>query len=246
MSRVQTLFTDRLGGFSTGDFSSLNLGRTDEDDIAALRRNIDVVRGRVGVRPVVAVHQVHGNDVLPVDEKFLAGWGDDSWLGDLIPGAPALTRADAMVTASRGVALMIRVADCVPVLLADDEAGVIGAAHAGRVGLLAGVLTQTVTAMREIGAGSIRAVIGPHICGSCYEVPAEMADQVASEHPNLVSCTSWGTASLDLGQGCLDELTSLGVTVDRDDPCTYETQTLFSHRRQQGRAGRQAGIIALV
>lgn len=246
MSRVQALFTDRVGGFSTGDFSSLNLGRTDEDDLGALRRNVDQVRARIGVDTVVAVHQVHGVDVVKVDAAFLAGWGLDSWLGDVIAEAPPLPRADAMVTCLPGVALMIRVADCVPVLFADDDAGVIGAAHAGRVGLLAGVLTSTVDAMREMGAHSIRAIVGPHICGSCYEVPADMVAAVRSSRPGMVGETSWGTPALDLGQGCLDELAQRGIAVETQDSCTFETPTLFSHRRQQGRAGRQAGIIALV
>lgn len=241
-SPVGVAFTNREGGFSAGSMASLNLGRTDVDDPAALARNGRAVTADLGVETLVALHQVHGTEVLTVDQDFLAGWGPTHWLGEA-DGRPPLPVADAAVTALPGVALMIRVADCVPVLLADAEAGVVGGAHAGRVGFDQGVLAATVAAMQALGARGITAWIGPHVCGECYEVPQEMADDLASRHPGTAATTSWGSPSLDLGLGCAEQLQRLGVRVHRVDPCTLTTSSLHSHRRDGAGAGRQAGII---
>ncbi|MGV8908901.1 MAG: polyphenol oxidase family protein, partial [Propionicimonas sp.] len=119
-----------------------------------------LIEADLGV-PVFKAYQVHGTRVLMIDAAS-------------DPQAVAAERADALVTTERRLALAVRVADCVPVLFADPEAGVVGAAHAGRVGLGAGVLSATVAAMIGLGAGRIRAWIGPHICGDCYEVPADL------------------------------------------------------------------------
>lgn len=238
---VGLCFTDRHDGSSTGSFASLNLGRTDVDDVAHLRANGRTVRESLGVGRLVALHQVHGSDVLVVDEDFLASWAEDSWLGE--PHSGPLPVADAAVTALPDVGLMIRVADCVPVLLADATAGVVGGAHAGRVGFDRGVLGATVTAMAALGATDIRAWIGPHVCGSCYEVPAGMAHEMQARHPGVASTTSWGTPSLDLGLGCQRQLEALGIAVERADMCTLTEESLHSHRRDGAGAGRQAGII---
>jgi YfiH family protein len=150
-----------------------------------------------------------------------------------------------LVTKLTGVALMMRVADCVPVLLADEEAGVIAIAHAGRIGLLAGVLDNTVAMMRDNGATALRAWIGPHICGSCYEVPDNMRAAASVNHPEMASTTSWGTPALDLGAGVVAALSRLGVgEITRLDPCTLTTPTLFSYR-EDPQTGRQAGLIWL-
>ena len=113
---------------------------------------------------------------------------------------------------------MVRVADCVPVLLADPHGGVIGAAHAGRKGLADGVVTACVEQMRQVGAQQISAWVGPHICGRCYEVPADMRDEVAAVEPVAASTTSWGTAALDIGAGVVAQLERLGVEVQRRVP----------------------------
>ncbi|MEL4357306.1 MULTISPECIES: polyphenol oxidase family protein [unclassified Luteococcus] len=239
---VGVAFTDRAGGHSSGSLGPLNLGRLDADDPAAVERNGATVAARLGLDVLVALDQVHGADVLTVDRDFLAGWGPRHWLGEAA-GLPALPRADAAVTDQSGIGLMVRVADCVPVLLADASAGVVGGAHAGRAGFDLGVLPATVEAMYRLGAREIRAWIGPHVCGECYEVPQEMADQTDARHPGVAARTSWGTASLDLGVGCVNQLTALGVRTERVDPCTLTTPGLHSHRRDGAGAGRQAGII---
>jgi len=178
---------------------------------------------------VVTLTQVHGATVVDTD----------------VPLAPP-PEADGVVTAVGGLVLLIRVADCVPVLLADPGARVIGAAHAGRLGMLRGVVPATVKRMRELGAGEITAWIGPHICGSCYEVPAEMRDEVAAVLPASSATTSWGTPALDLGAGVRSQLTAEGVRIVDAHRCTREAADLFSYRREGAAAGRQAGMIRIV
>lgn len=238
-------FTDRRDGFSSGSLGPLNLGRTDVDDSDALRANLAAVRAALQLTEVVAVHQVHGVDVLEVDESLLASWTPDSWLGDAAPGVPALPVADALVTRQRGIGLAIRVADCLPVLFADRAAGVVAAAHAGRVGLAAGVLPATLARMAALGARRITAWIGPHVCAACYEVPAAMREQVAGVLPGAWATTTWGTPALDLGGAAAVQLEAAGCEVVRVDPCTREIATLHSHRRDGEAAGRQAGIVWL-
>jgi len=241
---VGVAFTDRVGGVSGEGLGPLNLGRTDADDITAVATNFERVLTALDVDRVVTVHQVHGADVVVVDEAFLAGWGARHHLGEP-GGAPPLPEADALVTQVRGVALCIRVADCVPVLLADPAAGIIGAAHAGRPGLAAGVLQSTVAAMRALGATDLDAWVGPHVCGGCYEVPADMRDDVARVQPAAYATTSWGTPALDLGAGSAAVLEAEGCRVQRLDACTRESAHLHSYRRDGARAGRQAGLVWL-
>lgn len=238
-------FTDREGGASSGSIGALNLGRTDADDLVALRMNLATVRAALRIGPVVTVHQVHGTGVLDVDDNLLRTWTDDSWLGNAVPGAERLRHADALVTTVRDVALAVRVADCLPVLFADPDAGVVAAAHAGRVGLAAGVLPATLARLTELGASRVTAWIGPHICGACYEVPEEMRDSFAVDHPAAATTTSWGTPSLDLGAAAEEQLVALGCTVELVGGCTRESLSLHSHRRDGAGAGRQAGLVWL-
>ena len=153
--------------------------------------------------------------------------------------------ADGVVTRQRDVALMVRAADCVPVLLVDAAAGVIGAAHCGRPGLVAGVVPATVRAMCELGASDVTAWVGPHVCGGCYEVPAEMQAEVVAAVPASLATTSWGTPSLDLGAGVRAQLEAEGVVVEDVSRCTREADDLFSFRRDGERAGRHAGLVRL-
>lgn len=242
---VGVAFTDRYDGVSAAPYGPLNLGRTDDDDPAAVAANFALVRGRLGVARMATLHQVHGAEVLVVDDTSFPADRAGGELGASAAGGLPLPRADGMVTTLPGVALCIRVADCVPVLLADPEAGVVGAAHAGRVGLVAGVLRATTEAMRRLGARRITAWIGPHVCGSCYEVPAAMAAEVAGAVPETRATTRWGTPSLDLGAGCEAELARLGIPSTRHGGCTLEDPRLHSHRRDGQDAGRLAGMVWL-
>lgn len=241
---VGVAFTDRLGGVSQGSLSSLNLGRSDLDELPNLRANMASVRRAAGFTRIAAVHQVHGTNVHLTDGDG-RDWSADAWIGDAALGADQLPVADAIVSTIRGLALMVRVADCVPVALADQDRGVIACAHAGRVGLLSGVLPATVAAMRDLGAQRLTAWIGPHICGACYEVPTQMASEAAAQIPECASVTTWKTPAIDLGAGVVAQLKELNVTVHRVDPCTLSTPSLFSHRGDGSGAGRQVGMVWL-
>jgi YfiH family protein len=184
--------------------------------------------------PLARLTQVHGDEVVHVVDEPPRGPSDD------------VPVADAMVTARRGVGLMVRVADCVPVVLADPDAGVVGVAHAGRAGTALDVVGRTTQQMRELGAEQVRAWVGPHVCGRCYEVPAAMRDEVAARVPATWSQTSWGTPALDLGAGVVAQLHAAGVAasaVHDVGRCTLEDVALHSHRRDGAAAGRLAAIV---
>lgn len=212
--RVEVAFTD----------SSLDLHADGADFAASLASVVEAT----GV-PFAHLTQVHGADVVQVEEP--PGPGDE---------API---ADALVTTRRGIGLMVRVADCVPVLLADPVAGVVGAVHAGRLGVTLDVAGRTVAEMRALGAHDLRAWIGPHVCGRCYEVPEEMRGEVAAVVPEARSETSWGTPALDLGAGVEAQLAAVGVRAHHVGGCTLEDERLHSYRRDGGEAGRFAGLV---
>lgn len=175
--------------------------------------------------------QVHGREVVRVEH--------DPGPGPL-PDVPA---ADALVTDRPGIGLMVRAADCVPVLLADVEAGVVGAAHAGRNGTALDVVGHTVTRLRELGAQQLTAWIGPHVCGRCYEVPEAMQAQVVAAVPAAYAVTRAGTPGLDLGAGVRSQLVAREVDVVEVGGCTLEDPTYWSYRRSGAAAGRAAGLV---
>jgi YfiH family protein len=228
---VDLAFTDRFGGVSAVPYDELNLALESGDDAAALAENHRrVLADFAGADALADLHQVHGATVVLAGPS---GFGDPP-------------DADAVVALETGVTLMVRAADCVPVLLLDPVARVIGAAHSGRPGLVAGVVPATVARMRALGAaGEISAWIGPHVCGSCYEVPAAMQAEVGTVVPESVATTSWGTPSLDLGAGVRAQLEAAGVEVYDVSRCTRESADLYSYRRDGAAAGRLAGLIRL-
>jgi polyphenol oxidase len=163
------------------------------------------------------------------------------------PAPPVNPQVDATFTDRAGVALAVQVADCAPVLLADPVAGLVGAAHAGRPGMAAGVVPALVAAMTDRGADPSRmhAIIGPSICGRCYEVPAQLRDEVAAAVPGSACVTATGTPGIDLRSGLHRQLASAGLSEIADDArCTSESGELYSYRRD-GRTGRFAGLIWL-
>lgn len=242
---VEVAFTDRAGGVSGPPFDSLNLAATGEDDAASVTTNLCRVQqafsgGTTYGVPFALMHQVHGGDVVRV--------GAEEVPTEPTHGTEGLPQADGLVTDEAGVALVVRVADCVPLLLADPEARVIGALHVGRPGLVAGVVPNGVAAMRELGAdpARIRVWIGPHVCGRCYEVPAEMRDDVEAVVPGTATETSWGTPAVDLGAGVRSQLATAGIaaaSIESLDRCTREDPDLFSYRRDGAASGRLAGLV---
>lgn len=231
---VRFAFTDRFGGVSQPPYGELNLGSASGDEGDAIKENFRRVAARFEVQPeaVIRVSQVHGPDVHVVRP------------GNRLPVAP-MPRADALVTTRTDVALCVRAADCLPVLLADPVNGVVGAAHSGRRGLYVGVVPATVDAMRELGAGTITAVLGPYACGKCYEVPEEMRAEVAGRVPASYAETSWGTPSIDVAAGVISQLAELDCTVIDATSCTIESEDLYSYRREGSISGRMAGLVRL-
>lgn len=225
---VELAFTDRYDGVSAAPFDSLDLALEGYDDPADLARNLELVLADFAPQGQLAdMRQVHGTDVAEADP------------------VAARPSCDGLVTDRAGVVLMVRAADCVPVLLADGAAGVLGAAHAGRPGVRAGIVTATIERMRRLGAREVTGWIGPHVCGACYEVPEQMQAEVAAAEPTTLSRTSWGTPSLDLGAGVRAQLERAGVNVVDASRCTHESADLFSYRRDGRDAGRMAGLVVL-
>ncbi|MER7641022.1 MULTISPECIES: peptidoglycan editing factor PgeF [unclassified Streptomyces] len=234
VSGAHFAFTDRWGGVSAVPYEELNLGGAVGDDPDAVRTNRELAAKSLGLDPglVVWMNQVHGADVAVVEEP----WGTSD-----IPSV------DALVTARRGLALAVLTADCTPVLLADPVAGIAGAAHAGRPGMVAGVVPAAVRAMVELGADPARIVArtGPAVCGRCYEVPAEMRADVAAVEPAAHAETSWGTPAVDVTAGALAQLDRLGVRDREQSPvCTRESDDHFSYRRDRT-TGRLASYVWL-
>ncbi|MCG7211101.1 peptidoglycan editing factor PgeF [Streptomyces arenae] len=234
VSGAHFAFTDRWGGVSAAPYEELNLGGAVGDDPGSVRTNREIAAKSLGLDAglVVWMNQVHGNDVAVVDEP----WGERP-----------VPEVDAVVTARRGLALAVLTADCTPVLLADPVAGVVGAAHAGRPGMVAGVVPAAVRAMTELGADPARIVArtGPAVCGRCYEVPEAMRAEVATVEPTAHAETSWGTPAVDVSAGVHAQLVRAGVLDRAQSPvCTLESVDHFSYRRDRT-TGRLAGYVWL-
>ncbi|MFS4096002.1 peptidoglycan editing factor PgeF [Streptomyces sp. AF1A] len=235
VSGAHFAFTDRWGGVSAAPYEELNLGGAVGDDPRSVRANRELAATSLGIDPglVVWMNQVHGADVAVVDEP----WGRGS----------AVPAVDAVVTTRRGLALAVLTADCVPVLLADPVAGVAAAAHAGRPGMVKGVVPAVVRSMVELGAAPERIVArtGPAVCGGCYEVPEQMRAEVAAVEPAAHAETRWGTPAVDVSAGVHAQLDRLGVCDRAQSPvCTLESGDHFSYRRDRT-TGRLAGYVWL-
>lgn len=216
-------FFTRRGGASSGVFEGLNCGTGSSDQAEAITINRIRVADAVGVPldALMGVHQVHSADVVTVT-------------------APSTDRAkaDALVTATHGIALSVLSADCQPVLFADADAGVIGAAHAGWKGALAGVLEATLDAMEALGASRARthAVIGPSISQAAYEVGPEFFEDFIAEDPAFARFFAQGNGDkfrFDLPALGLHRLREAGVGhAEWTRHCTYgDPDRFYSYRR---------------
>jgi polyphenol oxidase len=235
-------FFTRQGGVSEGPYASLNCSLSSKDSRDAVIENRARVARALGERPeaLVGVTQVHGTDVVTVTERWAAGEG------------PV---ADAMVTDRPGIVLGIVTADCAPVLFCDPVAGVIGAAHAGWRGALAGVLEATLSAMVRLGARQerIRAAIGPCIGQASYEVAADLHDAVLAHDPAATVFFADGRPGrwqFDLPGYCAERLRTAGAAVAEVAADTAaEPEKFFSHRRRTlaggGPIGHQMSAIVL-
>lgn len=230
-------FTDRHGGVSAPPYDTLNLGAHVGDDPGAVRTNRGLLAGRLGAR-VAFADQVHGRCVVDVAGAHVLP----------VDALEPVGTADALVTDATDVALGVLVADCVPVLLADPSARVVAAVHAGRRGLLDGVVQAALAALVARGAevSRVRAAIGPAVAGSSYEVPAALRDELAAVVPETAATTDRGTPALDLRAGVEVLLRRAGVRhVSRSSRDTRVDGDLFSYRRAHA-TGRFAGVVRLV
>ncbi len=259
-SRARHGFFGCAGGVSSGVYNSLNCGFGSDDEPALVTRNRNRAASALGLRAnrLAAVRQVHSAKAVIVTG-----------------GAPSdgmqLTRADGLVTTERGLGLAILTADCLPLLMVDHDAGVIGACHAGWRGTADGIVTSTLALMRDKGAGEITALIGPTIRQPSYQVGADMREAcLASVAPGLreaaASCfinDEDGRFRFDLPALVCHQLAVAGVTDIAD--CGEDTYPapdhisgssdadsfrFFSHRRathaEEADCGRQISVIALV
>ena len=237
-------FFTRLGGTSRGLYQSLNCGAGSDDDRVCIIQNRTRVAQHLGSvhDDVVTLYQVHSADALVVDEP--------------VP-REALPKADALVTAKRGLVIGVLTADCTPVLFADGKAGVVAAAHAGWRGALDGVLESTVRTMETLGArpADIRAAVGPCISQRAYEVGPEFEAEFLARDPAnakfFVRKNRDSKPHFDLPGFVNHKLQVLGLaTIENFAPCTYENESLFfSYRRSQHKKqpdyGRQISAIVV-
>jgi len=219
---LPSVFTTRRNGASLAPYESLNLAQHVGDDAQTVARNRELLAKITG--PVQFMNQVHGDDVVEVKTLI-----DDP-------------TCDALITTVPGIALAVMVADCIPLLLSSST--VAGAVHVGRRGLMNSVAIKAVEAMRALGAGQIHAQLGASICGRCYEVPQEMADEVTVKHPAASSLTNNLTPALDLPRALIADLVAIGVTYEASPICTLENNEYFSYRRHNI-TGRNAGVVWL-
>ena len=177
------LFTDRRGGVSLGVYESLNLALHVGDDPQTVAAN----RSLIG--PAQFMNQVHGDEIVIVES-----------ITDQTP------TCDGLITTKSNLALAVMVADCIPLLLVSKEA--VGAIHVGRAGLVNQIALKAIATMRSLGAIDIHAILGPSICGACYEVPFEMQQNVVEQHPRAFATTRKGTPGLDLPKALIAALLS--------------------------------------
>lgn len=238
-------FFTRDGGVSSGVYASLNIGLGSSDDRACVAENRGRVADRLGVarERLVFPHQVHSPNVWRIDE-------------DTDRAEPA--KADAIVTAMKGLAIAVSIADCGPILFADAEAGVIGAAHSGWKGAFGGVIEATVAAMETLGAtrAGIVAALGPTISQRAYEVGPEFVARFEADDADNARffgpSPNAGHAMFDLPGYILKRLREARVgAAENLDLCTYSDEArFFSYRRMTHRGepdyGRLVAAIARV
>jgi len=197
--------------FSSKAFGSFDLASGDSAK-ASLRNLLSVPK-------VSYMKQVHGNSIQITSDA-----------------SPDLSEVDGLVTNQKSIALAVQVADCLPLLLQSDIA--VAAVHVGRKGLVNGVAIAAVAAMKELGAARITGVVGPHICGKCYEVDQEMFDAITRVHP----ATKSTGRNLNLYAGLAEQIPE--IPLENLNICTLENPDYFSFRRG-GETGRQVGVICL-
>lgn len=224
---------DSCGAHDNGPYSGWNLALHVGDDpqrVLGHRRRLEEMLGLEPGRHLAWMNQVHSSAVASARIE-------------------QMPTADALVLHARQpkdvAGCCVLVADCVPLLLTSGDGSLVAAVHAGRRGMLEGVVLNTIEALRRAGAApaDLWAAVGPSICGSCYEVPDHMRILSAQREPACASRTSWGTPGLDVASGVISQLERAGVgNINDGHWCTYEDQRFYSFRRD-GTTGRLAGVV---
>lgn len=226
---IDRAFTDTRGGVSTGSAAGLNLGGRVGDRPDAVEANRQRLADALVVprEHLVLMQQVHSSDVVVVDRPD-----------------QALPPCDGVVTTVPGLALVALVADCTPVLLADPGSGIVGAVHAGRPGMMSGIVGRAVDVMRGLGAQHLVAAVGPSVCGRCYEVPHDLREEAARASAASRAVTWQGTPAIDVAAGVVEQLADRDVDVTWVPGCTRESDHLYSYRGDHA-TGRQCGAIVM-
>ena len=234
LSGARAAFTTRRGGFSTGPFESLNLGRLTDDDPRAVGRNRALLQNHVA-GSLSMIRQVHGSRVLRVEQAHWVAPADSERNLEL-------EEADGQVTARERVVPMVLTADCLPVAVAGG--GAVAMLHAGWRGLAGGVIDEGVRAVRELaGTAPLAAAIGPGAGPCCYEVGEEVHGRFSAYGDDVHR-----GRTLDLKAIARAQLERAGVDPVHDAGlCTIcsPADLFFSHRRDRGVTGRQAGVAWL-
>lgn len=244
-SGVQAGFTTRNGGVSRAPFNSMNLGLNTQDARSSVEGNRSTLARAFGLEAhqLLTVRQVHGNNILVIDEPN----PDLSHFQQI--------ECDAVITNQPGMMIGVLVADCYPVLIAAPEQGVVAAVHVGWRGAVAQIIQRTVTALKEqfsIHPDRLFAAVGPGIGGHSYEVDRPVRDQFRKAGlpwSGVAEESRLGHWKLDLRETCRRQLLEAGLLesqLDLAEECTCcHKELLFSHRRDQGRTGRQLGFVLL-
>jgi hypothetical protein len=220
---AQILFSARHGGLSQGEFGSLNFGDHVGDTALAVENNRKILKNLLSQSSPIFMNQVHGNEVIEVDSN-----------------SNSPVTADALITRQAGLPLAVLCADCLPILIKGSK--IVGAIHAGRRGILNGIIAETISRMRALGGDNLVATIGPAICSRCYEVDLPMYLDAISHDAELATNTE--THCLDLKRAARSQLSFQGVEVSDIEICTAHDSNFFSYRRD-GITGRNVGVIVL-
>lgn len=237
-------FTTRSGGVSQDPYASFNLGIHVGDDLRAVQENRRILE-RMFHSSLVWMNQVHGDRIADASSAR-----EDN-------GSLNVGEADAIIVEVAGIpdgeslGAVVMVADCTPLILIDSAGNRAAVAHVGRAGLELNIAGKVVTELLDRGsiASNIVAVIGPGICGRCYELPNEVVQRIENNFPGAQSTTSWGTPAVDIPSTLKIQLRNAGVNDVRvTDICTFESDDYFSHRaatKLRETTGRFGGVVVL-
>ncbi|WP_124054994.1 polyphenol oxidase family protein [Arcanobacterium ihumii] len=237
-------FTTRSGGVSQGPYASFNLGLHVGDDLHAVQQNRRTLE-RMFHSSLVWMNQVHGDQIADASSAR-----DDN-------GSLNVGEVDAIIVEGSGIpegkslGAVVMVADCTPLILIDSTGNRAAAVHVGRAGLELNIAGKAVSELLDRGsiANNIMAVIGPGICGRCYELPNEVVQRIENNFPGAQSITSWGTSAVDIPRALKTQLRNAGVNDVRvTDICTLESDDYFSHRaatKLGETTGRFGGVVVL-